>query len=216
MSTTKERLEAELITLQTENKRGLYIGGGLVAFVAIYLIWAASQINILLDPEGMAEAATGVALENLPEVSQNLSESIKEAAPTVAQQTSAEIIEIVPIYRLQLEGEMKPIIDEVTGILADASIQSAIASIDKAQDSHLLRQKATSAATDAVISELDGVLIEVLNQKGEDGVTPQESIDIALKELKTIDSEIKKMRRGGGDPQERELLLTWLNIISQQ
>ena len=216
MTTAKERLEEELNELRAENKRGLFVSGTLLGVIAIYLLWATSQLNILLDPEGMAEAATGVAVESIPEVSKSLTLSIKEGAPAIAQQTSGELLELVPMYRNQLEGEIKPVIDEVAAILADSSIQSAIASIDKAQGSDILKQEAAAAATDAVIAELDGILIEALVQKNEEGTTPQESIDAALSGLRGIDKELKKMSKGGGNAQERELLLTWINIVSQE
>ena len=194
----------------------MYIGGGLLGIILLYLIWASSQINVLLDPEGMAEAATGLAIENIPQISQNLSTTIKEAAPRVAQQTSSEILELVPMYRSNLEGEIMPIIDEVSAILAEVSVQSALQSIDKTQSLSSMKQEAAEAAAAAVMVQLDAVLIEALEQKGDDGVTPQDSINTSLSELKRLDVELRKLQTGKGDPQERELLITWINILSQE
>jgi len=216
MSTPKERLERELKNLQAENKRGLFIGGGLLSIIMLYLFWASAQLNVLMDPEGMAEAATGLAIENIPQISQNLSDSIKEAAPRVAQQTSSEILELVPMYRSNLEGEIKPIIDEVSAILAEVSVQSALQSIEKTQSLSSMKEEAADAAAAAVMVQLDGVLLEALEQKGDDGVTPQESINKSLAELKRLDVELRKLQKGKGDPQERELLITWINILSQE
>ena len=216
MSTPKERLELELKNLQAENKRGLLIGGGLLSIILLYLFWTSAQINVILDPEGMAEAATGLAIENIPQISENLSTTIKDAAPRVAQQTSSEILELVPMYRANLEREIMPIIDEVSAILADVSVQSALQSIDKTQSLSSMKQEAADAAATAVMVQLDAVLLEALEQKGEDGVTPQDSINKSLSELKRLDLELRNLQKGKGDPQERELLITWINILSQE
>ena len=216
MSTPKERLELELQKLEAENKRGIFIGGGLLSIIVLYLLWAGSQLSIILDPEGMAEAATGLAIENIPQISQNLSTTITEAAPMVAKQTSTEILELVPMYRLNLERQIQPIIDEVSAILAEVSVQSALQSIEKTPNLNSMKQEAANAAADAVMVQLDAVLMEALEQKGDDGLTPQDSINTSLSELKRLDLELRKLQKGDGDPQERELLITWINILSQQ
>ena len=48
-----------------------------------------------------------------------------------------------------------------------------------------------------------------------DGPTPRETIDEALDSLKTVDRGLKTIASGGGDPQERELLMAWMNLMSQ-
>ena len=216
MSTAKERLQQDLEKVQAENQRSLYISGGLFAFIAFYLIWAGSQLNILLDPEGMAEAATGIAIESIPEVSATLTETIKDAAPSVAQQASEQVVDIIPMYREKVENEIKPIIDEVSGILAETSVHSVMASMEKVQNENTVKNIAVQKASENVIEQLDLVLKDALAQPGEDGTTPAESIEAALTELRSIDRELKKIKSGRGDSQERELLMTWLNIVSQQ
>jgi hypothetical protein len=209
----KQILQAELDEVEAANKSSNIISVAILVIMGGYLLWANSQISILLDPEGMAEAATGVALESIPEVSESLSKTIIEGSPDMAKQASNAVVGLIPIYRQRLEQEIKPVVDEVTAILADSAVNSALSS--SSTSSEALRQEAQNAASEAVVSQLDDILQEAMDVKNENGETPREAVSAAIADLDQIDAELKKIASGQGDPQERELLLTWMNLLTQ-
>ncbi|MCP4810848.1 MAG: hypothetical protein GY884_36395, partial [Proteobacteria bacterium] len=53
------------------------------------------------------------------------------------------------------------------------------------------------------------------NSEGPDGPTPRDAIVASLEQLETIDKGLARLASGGGDAQERELLVAWLNVVSQ-
>lgn len=209
-----ERLNEELTQLQNTNKKSQMLYGILVVILGGYLGWAYSQLSILLNPEGMAEAATGMAIDQIPLVSQSLQDSIKESAPDLARTASDNIAEVIPMYRLRLESETKPVIDEVTGILADVAVRKLVAASD-AGNSPFAKSEAINSASVAVVNELDTVLNDAMDTPSEEGVTPRQSIESSLSQLRSIDNKLNELHNGGGDPKERELLLTWINVLTQ-
>ena len=83
------------------------------------------------------------------------------------------------------------------------------------------RQEAATAealndGADAVMTRMDALLEEALDEPMElDGPTPRETIEESLGALQTIDRGLKRIAAGGGDAKERELLLAWMNLMSQ-
>ena len=209
-----DRLKAELAELQATNKRSQILYVVLTLLVGGYLSWAYSQLAIIIDPEGMADAATGMAIDRIPVVSQKLQTAIQEAAPDLARTASDNVIEIIPMYRQRLESETKPIIDEVSGIIADAAIKQLLAASEEEPPSIIKKDMADSAAT-AVVVELDGILNASLDTPDEEGRTPRQSIEQSLDKLRSIDKELKMLRAGKGNPKERELLITWISLLTQ-
>ena len=102
--------------------------------------------------------------------------------------------------------------NEVTEILADAAVQNALSTTATGKE---LRKESQNAAAEAVMVQLDAVLQEAMDVENEDGVSPRQAISSALADLDEIDKELKKIASGGGDAQERELLLTWMNLLTQ-
>ena len=79
-----------------------------------------------------------------------------------------------------------------------------------------MQQEALQAGADAVVDRVDAMLDESLDERPDDGgPTPRESIEASLAKLKTIDSGLDNIVKGKGDPQERELLLVWMNLLVQ-
>lgn len=208
-------LEAELADAKEANQRSLMAGGVFVVLIGGYLFWASSQFTKLLDPEGLALAASGMALDALPEASESLREVIVDGAPDIATAASQYLLDMLPTYREVMEDEMEPVIDEVSNILAVTAVNGMIDAVG-AENEEVEQLEALNDGADAVVERLDMVLSEAMDEPMEnDGPTPRETIDKSLDSLKTVDRGLKTMAAGGGDPQERELLMAWMNLMSQ-
>jgi len=206
-------LEAELQSVREANMRGLMVGVGLALLVGVYLAWAASQVNKLLDPEGLALAATGVAVEAVPEAANSLRTLVVDGAPDLARAASQSVVDMIPTYREVMEAELEPIIDEVAGILAQRAVLSMV---EAAKSGEINEDMALEDAAAAVTERLDTLFVEAMNEPmEEDGPAPSHAIDAALEQLVTIDKGLARHARGRGDAQERELLLSWIGLLTQ-
>jgi len=209
-------LEGQLSSVRKTNQRSTMIGGIALLLIGGYLAWAHSQFSQLLDPEGLAFAATGMTLEAIPEASQALRSVVVDGAPDIAQAASQAVVDMLPAYREIMEEEMRPVIDEVATVLAQTTVQQMVKSAEAGRTGEGAQQAALQAGADAVVDRFDDIIGDALDQPGpDDGPTPREAIDASLEQLQTIDRGLKTMARGGGDPMERELLLTWLGLIGQ-
>jgi len=207
-----KRLELQLENEVKGNKSFNIVGGIFVAFIALYLIWLSASIGTLLQPVGLAEAAAGAALEAAPALSANLRELVVEGAPNLAGSASHAVVEMVPSYRVVLEEELRPVIDEVSGVVAGAAIKKMIESGTDADDSIALQE-----AADAAVARLDSVLDEAMDEPMDaDEPTPRQLIEESLGQLEVVDRGLKRLARGGGDESERELVFAWLNVLQQR
>jgi hypothetical protein len=120
---------------------------------------------------------------------------------------------MIPTYRQVMEDELAPIIDEVNSILAVTAVQTMVAA---AKTGEIDESMAMEEAAAAVVTRLDTLFVEALNEPAEEnGPSPQDAIDAALGQLKTIDRGLARHASGRGDANERELLLAWISLLSQ-
>lgn len=210
------RLSRDLAELRTHTQRTMMISGVLCLLIGGYLFWASHQLNQLLDPEGLALATTGLAVDAVPEASAALRASVVDGAPELAATASRTIIDAIPAYRQSMQDELRPVVDEVAGVLASAAVGRLVANADNPNTAYV-QQDALQAGADAVVDRVDAMLDQSLDERPEDGgPTPRESIEASLQKLTTIDSGLRNIVKGQGDPRERELLLAWMNLIAQQ
>ncbi len=206
-----KRLELELENEAKGNKSFNIVAGIFVAFIALYLIWLSSAIGTLLQPDGLAEAAAGAALEAAPALTDNLRELVVEGAPNLAGAASQAAVDMVPTYRGVLEEELRPVIDEVSAVVATAAINKMVQTGGDADDSLALQE-----AADAAVARLDSILDEAMDEPmGVDEPSPRQVIEGSLEELEVVDRGLKRLARGGGDETERELVFAWLNVLQQ-
>jgi hypothetical protein len=206
-----KRLELQVENEAKANKSFNIVAGIFVAFIALYLVWLSSAIGTLMHPAGLAEAAAGAALEAAPALSANMRELVVDGAPNLAQAASKAAVDMVPAYREALEAEMRPVIDEVSAVIAGAAIQKMAESGGDAGDDSALQE-----AADAAVARLDTILDEAMDEPmGPDEPTPRQVIHKSLGQLETVDRGLKRLARGGGDEAERELVFAWLNVLQQ-
>ena len=212
-------LKAELANVKAATQRSMVIAGVVIVLVGGYLMWVHNQVNALLDPEGIALAATGLAIEAVPQGGEYLQATIVDGAPDIARAASQGVLDMLPAYRSMLEEELAPVIDEVCSILASTAIGSIAASDDEGLNNEFAQQMALQQGADAVFVRLDAVLDEALDtptmEEDVEGPSPRETINAALGKLKTVDRGLQEIAQGGGNAAERELLLTWMSLLTQ-
>ena len=212
-------LKAELERTQATTKRSMIIAGVLVVIVGGYLSWTHSQVKQMLDPEGIALAATGLAIEAVPQGGEYLHTAIIDGAPDIARAASQGVLDMLPSYRAVLEDELSPVIEEVCSILAVSAIKSVLSSTVSEANADATTQMALQDGADAVFVRLDTMLEETLDTptdlEGVEGPSPRETINEALANLRVVDSGLKKIASGQGDAEERELLLSWMGLLTQ-
>jgi hypothetical protein len=215
MTELVQSLEQELAELQKKSKTSRIAGSVIGVVVAGYLLFAYTQIAKLTDPTGLAEAATGAVIDRTPQITEALRSAAVDGAPALARHLSTSVVETIPTYRAVLETELIPVIDEVCAIIANVAVTKMEESAsDKMLDDND-QQVALQAAANEVIERLDTVLKEALDEPDEDGGTPRHMIVRSLRELKTIDTGLKDLAKGRGGIQERQLVMGWLNLVTQ-
>ncbi len=211
----EDLLAADLQKETAANQRKIKIGGILVAVVAGYLLWVSSAIGTLLDPEGLAQAASGVAITAVPEAAKDLRVLVIDGAPDLVRMGSDQLVGMIPHYRQVLQAEIDPVLDQVSSVLAEAAMekmaeQAGNPSAKYADDA------AMQAAADAAVATIDDAMNLAMDTEGEDHLTPRQQIEASLTQLKKIDTELARIANTGGDPAERELLLAWMNVLTQR
>lgn len=208
-------LEEELEAVKQANKRSMIIGGVVLVLIGGYLLFANHQVKKIFDPEGLALAASGVALGAVPEAADALETIVVDGAPDIARTATQSILDMLPTYRMVMEEELDPVVDEVTGILAQATFRQMLRAGEAAKNP-AGEQLALQAGADAVVERFDLIVQQGLDEPLEDhGHTPRQAIEASLGQLVTIDRGLKQVVRGKGDPRERELLLAWIDLIGQ-
>lgn len=208
------RLEADLAREREANAKSRLFGGIAVGVVALYVGWLSVQVARLLDPHELALAATGAAVGAVPDASQHIRGLVIDGAPDLAKLASTQVVNAIPTYRESLEDELRPVVDEVSTVLAEAAVSSMLR--EQAQSGAVpTTSAALESAAEAAVGRLDTVLAEALENPDDDGVTPRQKMDRSLTQLEDIDRDLKLVAAGKGDPRERELLLGLLNLMAQ-
>ncbi|GDX82977.1 hypothetical protein LBMAG42_47880 [Deltaproteobacteria bacterium] len=207
-------LQAEVEKERASNGRTMKIGGGFGLFVAGYLLWVSWAIGTLLDPAGLAQAAGGFAIGAVPEAGKQVRALVVDGAPELVRMGSDQILGMVPGYRMSLQEEIDPVVEEVSIVLANTAVKelSEHAGDPAAKYSG---DAAMQAAADAAVARVDATLSDAMDLPDDEGVTPRDAIGKSLTQLKKIDAQLKIMAKKGGDPQERELLVAWLGVVAQ-
>lgn len=206
-----EAIKADLTAEEKGNQRSMIIGGFAALIIGGYLFFLHAQIARFLEPEELALAASGAAVDAAPDVEAQLRVLLIDGAPDIARTLSNSVVDAIPAYRAVLEDELKPVVDEVCTLLATTAVNRMLATeggADAAQTA------GTEEAAEAVMARLDTVLEEAMLEPSQlDGPSPADLIDASVEKLVVVDRGLRTLARGGGDGAERELVLTVLGAI---
>jgi len=207
-------LRTQLEQERVDNARSMKLSVAAIALVGLYLTWVSSAVGTFLDPEGLALAASGFAVDAVPAASAQIRAVVVDGAPDLARTGSEAVIDQIPNYRQSLEAEIDPVIDQVSAVLAEAAVKKMATQTGDSNGTYA-DDAAYDKAAEAAMASLDSVLVEAMDERGDDGISPRASIESSLTQLKKIDVELKRITKNGGNPAERELLLAWLNVLGQ-
>jgi len=210
-----EKLLLEELEREKKTTRISYIiSAVLVVIVVLYTSWLGSQIKLLLDPEGLALTASGLVIEATPDVGAELEATLVDGAPEIAQSVSQSIIDAIPTFRMYVEEQLGPVIDETAKEMAIAAVNQLSA---KVAAHEVIEGQETAELANAIVTEFEAGLELALDEADENGETPRERIEASLDSMEKIDRELKILARGRGlsdsQQKERDLLMGWLQLI---
>ena len=121
-----EAIEADLAAERAANQKSMIIGGVAALLVGGYLAFLHGQISRFLEPEELALAASGAAVDAAPDVEASCACWWSMARRTL--RGSLELRRGHPDVSGDLEDEMKPVVDEVSSVLATTAVTRMLAS----------------------------------------------------------------------------------------
>ena len=208
-------LEAELQSEKAGTQRMIRGGGlGLVLW-GTYLFWACSSIAQVFDEQGLAQAAGGYVVEQVPIISGELHERFVVHADDVVKEAAAAALAKVPAMRVELEGELFPAIDSAAAVLAESSVEALVAA-SKEPETLAAIEGGPQSIVDAALAQLPGALDGALDVPDEEGRTPRQAVADSLAALQEIDGGLSQIAAGKGDPMERELIVAWVDLLHEQ
>ena len=185
----------------------------LVLFVLCYVSWLGSQVKLLLDPEGLALTASGLAIESAPDIGEQLEATLVDGAPDIANWLSEQIVSAIPAFRVYIEEQVGPVVDETAAEMVGA----AVVSLSKKANDGALEGKATAELANALVAQFQSGLELALDEPNAEGETARQRIEASLATMKEIDRELRILAANrsltSGQQKERELLIEWLQLI---
>jgi len=204
----------ELEKERKSTKISFIVAAVLVIIVVLYTSWLGSRINLILDPEGLALTASGLVIEAVPGISEELEATLVDGAPDIARSVSQGIIDAIPTFRLYVEEQLGPVIDQTAEEMAAAAVTKLS---EKVAEQEVIEGQETAELANAIVAEFEAGLEFALDEPDENGQTPRERIEASLASLEKIDRELKILARGrslsDNQAKERDLLMAWLQLI---
>ena len=204
----------ELEKERKSTKISFIVAAVLVIVVVLYTSWLGSRINLILDPEGLALTASGLVIEAMPGISEELEATLVDGAPDIARSVSQGIIDAIPTFRLYIEEQLGPVIDTTAEEMATAAVAKLA---EKVEAHEVVDGQETAEMANAIVTEFEAGLEFALDDPDENGETPRERIEASLASLEKIDRELKILARGkrltDSQVKERDLLMAWLQLI---
>ncbi len=210
-----EQLLLEELEREKKSSRMSYIVIALlILFVLIYVSWLGSRVKLLLDAEGLAYTATGLAVESAPDIRAQLEATLVDGAPDIAHWVSEQIVSSIPAFRLYIEEQVGPVVDEAAREMVEAAVVSLT---KKAKDDSVFEGKETAELANALIAEFETGLELALDEEDDEGSSPRKRIAASLESLTEIDRELQILAKNRAltptQQKERELLIEWLQLI---
>ena len=193
----------------------LSVGIVLAIVVAVYLGVLFNAYVDMIEPEALAETASGVALGALPTMQETLETSLRDAAPGMVKQAKDTLIENIPKIREALEDKMD--------VVADGMIDKLDEALDPMVDEVL---KGSKEDIEEMLKDLDDEEMAIqLGMKLKDELAKQfaEQVDTDLDEflvaMEAIEKKLvllhTKKELSPEEAFEKELITTWAIFLSQ-
>jgi len=210
-----EKLLLDELEKERKGTKISYVVSAVLAIIVLlYTSWLGSRINLILDPEGLALTASGLVIDAAPGIGDELEATLVDGAPDIARSVSQGIIDAIPTFRVYLEEQLGPVIDQTAEEMAAAAVAKLT---EEVADHEIIEGQETAELANAIVAEFEAGLEFALDEPDEEGQTPRQRIEASLASLEKIDRELKILARGRSlsDTQvrERDLLMAWLEMI---
>jgi hypothetical protein len=203
-----ERLDTQSQKLMAVNRRAVLSAALFIILVAIYMVWAGSQLKVAFRPEAVAEAATGVAKDAIPQAASALHLMLEDGAADLAESFGEDLVQATPGYRESLVRDLEPAFESLSAVLVER-LYKELLETDPIEYAQAEAGPARSHALEAMLSDLDVRLAEALKERG---AAARVAVAQALPEYTNRGIRIRES--GRLVDHERELLLMWLTVIA--
>jgi hypothetical protein len=203
-----ERLDSQSQTLMARNRRAVLSSALFIILVAIYMVWAGAQLKVAFRPESVADAATGVARDAIPQAASALHLMLEDGAADIAESFGEDLVRATPGYREALVQDLDPALAALSAVVVERMykeiLQTSVADYAETEAG-----PERSRALEAMLSDLDLRLSTSLEDRG---VAAQVA---AVQAQPSLTNRALRIRQTGRqENHDRELLLMWLTVIA--
>ena len=210
MAELSQILDQQSQKLMAKNRRAILSSALFMILVAIYMVWAGAQLKVAFRPEAVADAATGVARDAIPQAAEGLELMLEDGAADIAESFGASVVDSLPGYRKVLIQDIEPAMESLSELISERIFKEILETPTEAYAS-AKEGPARTRALDAMLADLDQRLAVTLgNQDAETRIAQ------ALLLTKQTNRALRKRAEGRQEGHDHELLLMWLSVIAER
>ena len=205
-----QSLEAQVERLMAKNRRAILSSSLFIILVAIYMVWAGGALKTAFRPEAVADAATGVAEQAIPQAAESLELMLEDGAYDVVDRFGDQVLMGLPAYREALIEDSRIAKQQASDLLATRVVNALL-------DMEALAPHQESGSNEQPES-LDRLLLKLdqaLAASVEDELSKSEFAK-AGEAASMSQSAIRQMSLGRQPSHDREILLSWLSVIAER
>lgn len=219
MSTATEFLEAEAIAAERRVKITAIVGVVLAVLITGYMIWIQRAIEQSMQPDVIADVATGAAVNMIPEIGEDVRRGLIDAAPQVARTLTGALIDAVPVMRHRLEDSIVVMTDD----MAKASAEDVGGRLDQLLTGRAgAPEAALEGALAALIDDLDrevyGPATSKRKMEPDDKAGIFTSMRDSADQLRRINDRLRALANNAAPNADeaamKRLITTWLGVVS--
>jgi hypothetical protein len=190
------------------NRRAVLSSALFMILVAIYMVWAGAQMKVAFRPEQVADEATGIAKEAIPQAAEALHLMLEDGAVDIAEMFGDDLVSAVPLYRESLVRDLDPAMGALSELLVQRLYKEILETSTTAygESGEGIER---SRILDSMLNDLDLRLSKILEEQ------------IAINRVATIldmptaaNHALLTRETGRQLNHDRDLLLMWLTVIS--
>lgn len=205
-----QSLEAQVERLMAQNRRAILSSSLFIILVAIYMVWAGGALKTAFRPEAVADAATGVAEQAIPQAAESLELMLEDGAYDVVDRFGEQVLTRLPVYREALVEDTKSAKSQAADLLANRVVNALldIEALAPSTESGSLDQP---ESMDTLLLKLDQALAASVSDE-----SSQSQLETARGTAAVAQAALETMALGRKASDDREILLSWLSVIAER
>ena len=205
-----QSLEAQVERLMAQNRRAILSSSLFIILVAIYMVWAGGALKTAFRPEAVADAATGVAEQAIPQAAESLELMLEDGAYDVVDRFGEQVLMRLPVYREALVEDTKSAKSQAADLLANRVVNALldIEALAPSTESGSLDQP---ESMDTLLLKLDQALAASVSDE-----SSQSQMETARGTAAVAQAALETMALGRKASDDREILLSWLSVIAER